>query len=192
MLFVIENLEPRLSDWLRIEYSHAAKIAGKSLLITNVKKRSEFREFSKVARVERRRARELFEQRELIVLDPRARKTLSPDDFRGKKAAVIGGILGEEPPLGRTKKLLTRSLPGAIVRNLGKHQFPIDAAVHVVKRVSEGTPFGKVPVQHGVEIQISKGHSVILPYAYPLVDGKPLVSDKIIAHVKRPWPLGMR
>ncbi|TET00920.1 MAG: hypothetical protein E3J80_01445, partial [Hadesarchaea archaeon] len=85
MLFVIEHLEPKLSEWLHIEYSHAARIIGRNrLLITNVKKKDEFRKLGKIVRVERKRACELFKQRELIVLDPRARKRLSPTDMRGR------------------------------------------------------------------------------------------------------------
>ncbi|MFH1821358.1 MAG: hypothetical protein ABH852_02815, partial [Methanobacteriota archaeon] len=108
MFFVIENLEPRLSDWLYIEYSHSAQIAGKNLLITNVKRRSEFNKLSKIVRVENKRAEELFDQDEIVLLDPLARKTLSPLDLKEKSAILIGGILGNDPPIGRTKELLTK------------------------------------------------------------------------------------
>lgn len=186
MLFVIEHLEPNLSEWLLIEYSHAAQIVGrKRLLITKVKKKSEFRKLARVARVERKRARELFKQRELIVLDPHARKNLSSADLRGKRAIVIGGILGEEPPLGRTKELLTRSLPRTLARNLGKHQLAIDGAAYIVKRVLDGKRLEEVPVQLGLEIQISEVHSTFLPYAFPLVRGKPLISRALIVYLKR-------
>ncbi len=186
MFFVIEHLEPRLSKWLYIEYSHAARIVGgRRLLITNVKRKDEFRKLSMVARIERRRARELFKQRELTVLDPRAKKKLSPSDFRRKEAIVIGGILGDDPPLGRTGELLTKSLPRAPARNIGEHQFPIDGAVYVAKQVSEGTPLENVPIQCGLEVQMGRGHSVILPYAYPLANDKPLISHRLVTYLKR-------
>lgn len=186
MLFIIEHLEPNLGEWLLIEYSHAARIVGKKrLLITNVKKKSELRKLAKVARVERKRVRELFKQHELIVLDPRARKNLSSADLRGKRAIVIGGILGEEPPLGRTRKLLMRRLPRAPARNLGKHQFAIDGAAYVAKRVLGGRRLGEVPVQLGLEIQLSGVHSTFLPYAFPLVRGRPLISRGLISYLKR-------
>ncbi len=186
MLFVIEHLEPKLSEWLRIEYSHAARIVGrKELLITNVKRKNEFRKLAGVARVERKRACELFKQRELIVLDPRARKKLSPTDVQNRKAVVVGGILGEEPPLGRTKKLLTKSLPGALARNLGKHQFAIDGAAYVAKQVLEGKRLEGVSVQRGLKIQISEVYSTFLPYAFPLVKEKPLISRELVAYLKR-------
>jgi len=186
MLFVIEHLEPKLSEWLHIEYSHAARIVGrKRLLITNVKKRGEFRKLVKIARVERKRACELFKQRKLIVLDPRARKKLSPTDMRGRGVIVIGGILGEDPPLGRTRELLTQTLSRASARNLGKEQLAIDNATYVAKQVSEGKSLEEVPVQHGLEIQISKVQSTFLPYTFPLVKGKPLISRELIAYLKR-------
>lgn len=192
MLFVIEHLEPKLSEWLFIEYSHAAQIVGRErLLITNVKKRSEFQKLAKITNVERKRACELFEQRRLIVLDPRARKKLSPADMRNKWAIVIGGILGEETPKGRTEELLTKSLPRASARNIGRHQFPIDGATYIAKQVGDGISLKEIPVKLGLEVGIGSGHSVILPYAYPLVDGKPLISQRLIAYLKRPWKLGL-
>lgn len=186
MLFVIEHLEPKLSEWLYIEYSNSARIVGrKRLLITNVKKNGKFRELAKITRVESKRACELFKQHELIVLDPRARKRLTPIDMRGRRVIVIGGILGEEPPLGRTRELLTQTLPKASARNLGKEQLAIDGATYVAKQVSEGKSLEEVPVQHGLEIQISEVQSTFLPYTFPLVRGKPLIARELIAYLKR-------
>ena len=190
MLFIIEHLEPKLSEWLFIEYSHAAQIVGRErLLITNVKKNDESERLSRIVGTERKHFNELFEKEKLLVLDPRARKKLSTSDFRGKKAVVIGGILGTDPPLGRTEKLLTKRVK-APARNLGRKQFSIDGAVYVAKQVSEGTPLKEVPAQLGIEIQIDRGHSVILPYAYPIVNKKPLISRQLIKYLKRPWKLG--
>lgn len=189
MFFVIEHLEPHLSEWLLLEYSHAAKAAGENLVITNVKNKNEFRKLSKIARVERKRTGELFDPKELIVLDPRARKKLSPEDARGKKAIVVGGILGGDPPLGRTKKLLTSSLSKASVRSIGENQFTIDGAVYVAQQVSDGKRLNEIAVQNQVEIQIEKGHSVVLPYTYPVAGGRPVISKKLIAYLKRPWLL---
>lgn len=185
-MFVIENLEPRLSEWLFIEYSHAAKIVGrKNLMITNVKGPSELRKLRKVARAEDRSVADMFTRSELIVLDPEARKDLAPKDFRGKKAAVIGGILGDDPPRMRTKEMLTSKIPGATARKIGAHQFSIDSSVYVAWHVFSGKSLEKIPTVHGVEIPLSKYHSIQLPYEYPLVAGKPLISKKLLAYVKR-------
>ena len=185
MLFVIENLEPKLSEWLYIEYSHSARIVGKNLLITNVRNRSEFKKLSKIASVERKSAGKLFLQDEMVLLDPLARKTLSPSDLNRKKVVLIGGILGDNPPSGRTKELLTKKLLRATVRNIGKYQFAIDGAVFVAKQVSMGKSLRDIPVQMGLEIEIAKGYSISLPYAFPLVKGKPLISRKLIEYLKK-------
>ena len=186
MLFVIEHLEPGLSEWLHIEYSHVARIVGrKRLLITNVRKKSELNELAKVARVERRRVQDMFEQRELVVLDPKARKGLSAADLLDKRAFVIGGILGEHPPLGRTRELLTKSMPMALARNLGKQQFAIDGAAYMAKQVLGGKRLQDIPVQFGLELRISEIHSTFLPYAYPLEGDRPLISRELIAYLKR-------
>ncbi len=191
MLFIIEHLEPELSEWLYMEYSHAAQIVGRDrLLITNVKKPAESRKLREIALVERKRVGELFAQKDLVLLDPGAGKILKHGDLTDKKAVVIGGILGEDPPLRRTEELLTRYMPKALTRNIGEHQFAIDGAIYVAKQASDGKPLSKLPVRNGLEIKIGRGHSVILPYAYPLVNGKPLISGKIIKYLKRPWKLG--
>ena len=186
MLFVIENLEPKLSEWLHVEYSNASKIVGKkNLLITNVKKRAERKALSKIAAVERRRAVDVLGQAEVVLLDPKAKKALAPTDLTDKRAMLIGGILGSDPPLGRTKELLTRFLPGAMKRHIGGSQFSIDGATYVAKQVSDGKTLVEIPVQQGVELHISKIYTVFLPYAFPLVRGKPLVSPKLIHYLKR-------
>ncbi|HDI12974.1 MAG: hypothetical protein DRN83_00430 [Hadesarchaea archaeon] len=189
MLFVVEHLEPKLSEWLYLEYSHAAQAVGRGkLFITNVKNEEEFRRLSRTIQVKRERVGELFEQSELLVLDPKAKNTLTTDDFEDKRAVVIGGILGGDPPLGRTK-LLTNSLPKASRRNIGRSQFSIDGAVYVAGQVEAGKALYEIPTQNGIEIKITDGHSVILPYEYPLVDGRPFISPKLIAYLKRPWRL---
>ncbi len=186
MLFVVENLELELSEWLCIEYSNAARIVGKkNLLITNVKKKSEREILSKKAPSVRPRVSEIFRQSEILVLDPQSRKKLIYRDLVGKNAVIIGGILGDDPPLGRTKTLLTDRLPRSEVRNLGKHQFSIDGAVHVAKQISMGKSIGEIPVQHGLDIYITRGYSITLPYAFPFVNGKPLISRRLIKYLRR-------
>jgi len=190
VLFVLEHLEPELSEWLYIEYSHAAKIVGKSrLLITNMKKEKDLNKLSKIARVERSHVFDIFSPEDLILLDPSAPKSLSPRDFDGKSGVVVGGILGDDPPQGRTKKLFGKSMHGARVRNLGPHQFSIDGAIYMAKRVFEGTPLNAIPVKVGVEIELHRGHSVELPYAYPVINRLPLISARLMWYLKKPWKM---
>lgn len=182
-LFVIEHLEPRLSRWLLIEYSHAAEIAGR-LLVTNVKKASERRKLSKICEVRSESVAEIFRPRELLVLDPQARKPLTRRDFSGVSAVVVGGILGDNPPRGRTKILLTDRLRGCKARNIGKAQFSIDGSVFVAKEILRGKKLQDIPVVVEVEIPLEEGHSVILPFAYPLVNGKPLIHPKLVEYLR--------
>lgn len=185
MQLVIEHLEPKLSEWLFIEYSNSARIAGEALLITNVRKAADYRKLSPITRVERRSALELFRQEEMILLDPLARKTFSPEDLKSRSLVLIGGILGNDPPLGRTRELLSRKLPRALKRNLGRHQFAIDGAVYVAKQIISGKRLEEIPVQVGVEVPIEPGYSNLLPYAFPLVGGKPLIAAELIGYLRR-------
>ncbi|MBC7099713.1 hypothetical protein H5T52_11515 [Candidatus Bipolaricaulota bacterium] len=185
MWLVIEHLEPKLSEWLYIEYSSSAKIAGENLLISNVRRAADYRRLAKIARVERKSALEIFREEEMVLLDPLARKSLSPEDLEGRSLILIGGILGNDPPLGRTRELLSKKLPRALKRNIGRHQFAIDGAVYVARQISSGKRLEEIPVQVGLEIQIEPGYSNILPYAFPLAGGKPLISEELIDYLRK-------
>jgi len=183
-LFVIEHLEPETGKWLLYEYEHASKIVGKNRLIfTNVKKKSDAIKLSRLGKVEEKSAAEIFSPEKVIILDPKAEEPLKPEDFAGKDAVIIGGILGDHPPKGRTRKLLTRRFPKATVRNIGKSQFSIDGAVYVAKLVGEGTPLEEIPIKKGLSLKLDEHAEVYLPYAYPLKDGKPVVSQKLVAYL---------
>ncbi|MEM2537478.1 MAG: SAM-dependent methyltransferase [Candidatus Bathyarchaeia archaeon] len=183
-IFVIEHLEPELGKWLLFEYEHAAEIADKNrLMFTNVKKADERQILSKLGMVEEKSAAEIFSHEKVIILDPKAELPLKPEDFANKEAVVVGGILGDHPPRGRTRKLLTRRFPKAVVRNIGKGQFSIDGAVYVAKLVGEGTPLEAIPVKKGLTLKINKHGEIYLPYAYPLRDGKPVISQKLVAYL---------
>lgn len=79
--------------------------------------------------------------------------------------------MGDDPPLGRTRRMLTEALPEAISRNLGRRQLSIDGSVYVAKQVWRGVELEKIPLCHGVEIRLAEHCSVVLPFAYPLVGG---------------------
>ncbi|MEM2874682.1 MAG: SAM-dependent methyltransferase [Candidatus Hadarchaeales archaeon] len=187
---MIEHLEPRLSDWLLMEYSSASRIVGReNLLITNVRSPGERARLSTIAKVRRERAFRAFRPRDLVILDPLAEMELDFRDLEQKRAVVIGGILGDDPPQGRTGMMLTRLAKGAAVRNIGPHQFSIDGAAYVAKLVWEGKRLEDIPVKVGVEVELGPGHSVVLPYAYPLVGDKPLLPRGLISYLRKPWNL---
>ncbi|MEM1540326.1 MAG: SAM-dependent methyltransferase [Candidatus Bathyarchaeia archaeon] len=182
--FVIEHLEQEIGKWLLYEYMHASEIVGKNCLIfTNVKKKSDKAKLSKLGTVEEKSAAEIFNPEKVIILDLKAELPLKPQDFAGKDAAIIGGILGDHPPKGRTNKLLTKHFPKATVRNIGKAQFSIDGAIYVAKLVSEGKPLEKIPIKKGLSLRLNEYAEVYLPYTYPLKDGKPVISQKLVTYL---------
>ncbi len=180
----IEHLEPKLSRWLALEYEHSASIARGALVITNCDPAVQalarrlgvpcYRE--SIVELEGR----LYRSRdEVIILDPQAPEPLTPEEARAAAVIVVGGILGDHPPRGRTRRLLTSRMPGARARNIGRHQFSIDGAVYVALRVVEGARLSDIPVQVGLRLTVPTAYGleveVELPYAYPLVGGRPLV-----------------
>ncbi len=183
-IFVIEHLEPEIGKWLLCEYENASEIVGKKrLLFTSVKKKGDAAKLPRLGKVEEKSAAEIFSPEKVIILDPKAEDPLKPEDFVGKEAIIIGGILGDHPPKGRTRKLLTRRFPKATARNIGKDQFSIDGVVYVAKLVSEGTPLEKIPVKKGLSLRLNEYAEIYLPYAYPLRDGKPVISQKLVAYL---------
>ncbi|MEM3640679.1 MAG: SAM-dependent methyltransferase [Candidatus Bathyarchaeia archaeon] len=183
-LFVIEHLEPKIGKWLLYEYMHASQIAGKNhLMFANVKMERDAAELSKLGIVEERSAMEIFNPRKVIILDPKAEQPLKPQDFKDKEVIVVGGILGETPPKGRTFRLITKRFQKAITRNLGKPQFSVDGAIYLAKLVSQGTPLEKIPVKKGLTLKLNENAEIYLPYAYPLKNGKPVISQKLIAYL---------
>ncbi|MCS7113946.1 MAG: SAM-dependent methyltransferase [Nitrososphaerota archaeon] len=183
-LFVIEHLEPETGKWLLYEYEHACRIVGKkNLMFTNVKRKEDSAKLSKFGSVEEKSAIELFSPEKVIILDPKAEQPLKPQDFTGKEAVVVGGILGDHPPKGRTYKLITKRFRNAQARNLGKLQFSIDGAIYVAKLVSQGTPLENIPIKRGLTLKLNDNAEIYLPYAYPLKNGKPLISRKLVDYL---------
>lgn len=181
MLFVIEHLESRLSKWVLIEYEHASLIVGReNLAFTNVKKG--LKVLQKFGKVYRESAIELFDNEKTIVLDPQADELLDPSDFCHAETVVIGGILGDNPPRGRTFKLITSKMKRARARSLGKGQFSIDGAVYVALKVAQGVKLSEIPLARSLTLK-SGCLEVHLPYSYPLVNGKPVISPKLIEYL---------
>jgi ribosome biogenesis SPOUT family RNA methylase Rps3 len=182
--FIIEICEPFISNWLLLEIKHSSSIVGKDkLLITNVKE-SYVQHLSKYANVTTSSIIDLKEFHDkIIILDPLADLTLIPDEA-SHHILVIGGILGDNPPQGRTFKYITSKLPHCKARNLGKKQFSIDGAIYVAKLISEGKKLEEIPIMENLIIKVDDFHEIILPYVYPLVNNKPLISDELIEYLK--------
>lgn len=184
---IVEHLEPKLSTWLLFEYENASKLLGKNILFTNVKSGRAREKLRRFGRVERRSVLEIFLHEKLVILDPRAKRALAPRDFDGDTIAVVGGILGEHPPRGRTRAFLASKAPKAKTRNLGHEQFTIDGALYVVKIVIGGKKISTTPIKRGLVLRIklkpSGVYEVGLPYAYPIIKGSPLISKKLLKYL---------
>jgi len=183
---IIEHLEPELSKWLLFEYESASNIFKKKVWFTNIKNKGALKKLKKLGTTKRQSVLKIFPHEKLLILDPCAKKTLTPDDLKDA-VAVIGGILGEHPPRGRTKTLLTLKAPKAKARNLGNWQFTIDGAAYVTKLVASGKKLESVPIKRDLvlkaKLRPSGVHEVLLPYAYPIVAGRPLISKKLVNYL---------
>jgi ribosome biogenesis SPOUT family RNA methylase Rps3 len=181
VLFVIQHLEEKLTRWSWYEYLHAAEHV-EPLLITGLKNPEERGYASRHLSAVEHDVWDLPFSR-VVVLDPAAEEELKPEDFREPCAVVVGGILGDHPPRGRTRDLLTSKFTEPIARNIGEEQFPVDAAVFVAYIVSRGKELREIPVRVGVEVEVQKNHIVELPYAYPVVDGRAFISEKLLRYL---------
>jgi ribosome biogenesis SPOUT family RNA methylase Rps3 len=185
-IFVIEHLEKRIWRWCEIEYENSAKlIAPHTLLITNLRKGKN--EFSKFAKLEKRSIVDMdIDWKRVCVLDPKATTELTAEDRNKFDYFVFGGILGDEQFNGRTGKELTERMSKDVaLRHLGEKQFSTDNALFVTRMILDGKKLSEIPMQWEAEVEIKDGESILLPYQYPLVDGKPQMSDKLVTYLKR-------
>ena len=77
MKFIIEHLENEVYEWCLIEYENMSKVVGKENLIFTKTSSSKLKKFGKV---ENKSVLDLNLKRACL-LDPKAKKTLSPQDF---------------------------------------------------------------------------------------------------------------
>ena len=179
---IIEHLEPKVWPWCLIEYKSISKlIPKKNLWFTNIHKKS--KELESLAKVSKESVINLNLDKACI-LDPDAPKTLTPKEAKEIKYFIIGGILGDYPPKKRTKVELTSKMKSTIVRNMGKKQFSTDNAVYVLKQIIDGAPLSKMSFQNKATIKINNVESIELPYYYPLINGKPRISEELLKYIK--------
>lgn len=178
-MIVIEHLEPVLSPWAWLEYKHAAGFAR--LVVTNVRSERERRCLAPFAEALPQSIAELAGRGEVLVLDPQASEPLAPEDFERFEYVVVGGIMGDFPPRGRTRKLLTEPL-GAESRNLGPCQLSVDGAVYVASRVARGERLEDLEVAEGLILR-SELVEVQLPYCYPWEQGRVVFSSELARYL---------
>lgn len=203
----IENCEP-YSEWLMLEYRHSL-LSWPGAVFTGVSDPKLFQALSAFVKVAAffdaagddikggasKTAKSAvhksglaglkeFQPKKTIILDPAAPKALSTADLEKASALVVGGILGSEGFTGKTGKLLTDRL-GCQARNLGKIQLSIDSAVVVCRLIALGMKLEKIKLSAELEIQHDDGHSTILPYGYPVLDGKVVFTPGLKEYLRK-------
>jgi len=181
---VVDNMEVRASKWAVEEYvesSRVAKSIGAEFYVSGIITPE------LEALLARRGVELLLDSRSLcnrpdsILLDLWAEKTLDPLEVWGAKCFVIGGIMGDHPPRGRTR-LLYDKYPYAAKRNLGRLQFSVDGAVKMLAKILAGMHVNEAEIIYPVSLEV-KGHLgtviVELPYAYPAESGRPMIAEGV-------------
>jgi len=186
---IIEHLEHEISPWLLLEYRHVSRIHGKERVwFTRVPIRYH-RLLGLYGHVFEESVIELLVKgfinpSQTIVLDPLAPCKLQYSDLVAAKYVVIGGILGDHPPRGRTRIRITSRVPSTVrAFNIGEEQYSIDGSAYYVKYLVEYKSDEGFQYIDGVRVEIEYGY-VYLPYRYPLVDGKPLLADGLEYYLK--------
>lgn len=183
-IFIIEHLEPELYEWCVIEYKSISKIVRPdNLWFTNILPKDLYKlnAYGKTF-VESVSSMKLDK---VCVLDMDGGAELKTADKNKFNYFIFGGILGDNPPRKRTGPELTQFIKNAETRNIGKEQFSTDNAVFVVHEILNGKELSKIPFQDEIEIEINDIESTILPYRYPLVNGKPRISEELVEYLKK-------
>ena len=178
-LLVVEHCEKGLSDWLTLEYRHAANIWPRHTLFTNVTAPRTAAKLHAYGDVTTEKANDHLTGHRCLILDPKATVPLTPRDFTGLYAVIIGGILGYKTPRGRTKKLISDH-SSFETRHIGPIQLTIDGAAFVAKAIALGMKLEDIEIVYEVEITHDPVHSTVLPFGYPVVDGKPIITPGLI------------
>jgi ribosome biogenesis SPOUT family RNA methylase Rps3 len=183
-LLIIEHCEPLVSEWLLLEYKHAAKIWGGNLLFTRVVGSKTKRILQRLGSVKKENAKDLYTGANCIVLDPQAKQPLIQKDCTKADALIVGGLLGYEKPQGRTTALISAT-SGFQTRHLGPLQLSIDGAVFVIKGITLGLALKDIEIAKEIEIIHDSVHSTILPFGYPIVENKPIITPGLIEYLSR-------
>jgi ribosome biogenesis SPOUT family RNA methylase Rps3 len=183
-IFIIEHLEPELFEWCILEYREMSKIVGKdNLWFTNIKQ-SDISKINDLGKIFTESVKSMKLDNP-CVLDMESPNTLITKDKEKFNFFIFGGILGDYPPRKRTKDELTKHIKNAQIRNIGKEQFSTDNAVLVTKMILDGEKLEEMKFQDELTIEIDDIESTILPFRYPLINGKPHISQELVEYIKK-------
>lgn len=180
MKFIIEHLEDEVWDWCVLEYKHMSSIVGKeNLIFTNVPKK-EAHKLEKFGEVKQESILNSKFSR-CCLLEMVTDKELKAEDKNKFDYFIFGGILGDNPPQGRTKVLHKLKCE---MRNLGHEQMSTDTAVLVTKMILDGKKLKDIEFKDTIELETKDGEEVILPYRYVLKNGKPVLPKGLFEMLK--------
>lgn len=176
---IIEHAEEVFSPWLIFEYINASKLIGKDKIIySNIDNPRVKRILGRYGIVYEKRIGNYIDERNLIILDPKAEKTLTPEETINYDGIIVGGILGDHPPRGRTSSLISNYYPLSLKRNLGTEQLTIDGAAYTAYLIAIGRRIEDIKFMYRIELNLDET-TVILPYKYPFRRGDIILSETI-------------
>jgi ribosome biogenesis SPOUT family RNA methylase Rps3 len=191
---VVEHMEKGVSRWLLAEYREVIKVCRDNnveVIFTNVKDPFLFSLlFKEEAKVEPDEGWKHFNLVDAILLDPEAKKVLEPWEARRACCIIVGGIMGDYPPQGRTR-VISSFYTNVAKRSLGPHQFSVDGAVKVALKIYKGMRLKEIelvgpPIKFSLKGLYGYNVEVILPYVYPAKpDGSPDVPSEILSLLER-------
>lgn len=113
--YIVEHLDPELESWSALEYRAIAAettSAGSKFLLSSVPTTLVLPSILQGANglnVEHRGVEELYAhcKERVCLLDPSAEQEMSPADAESFDVFLFGGILGDDPPRGMSKAILS-------------------------------------------------------------------------------------
>jgi ribosome biogenesis SPOUT family RNA methylase Rps3 len=181
-ILAIEHCEQELSPWLLLEYKHCAKLWKNNLVFTRVTDKTTIRTLQTLGHTEAEKADIVFSGKHGIILDPQAKKPLTPDDCHASDVIVVGGLLGFEHPKGRTKTMISDKSRFE-TRHLGRIQLSIDGAAFVTKAICLGMRLEDIEIAREIVIKHDSVHSTVLPFGYPVIDNHPVITPGLVEYL---------
>ncbi|KAJ9150046.1 DUF431-domain-containing protein [Coniochaeta hoffmannii] len=190
--YIVEHLDPELGAWSELEYITIAKEsqeAGARFCLTSLP--DGFKVPERLAAVPAfepttKGVEEIYaaDKSRVCLLDPAAKKDLSPEDGETFDVFLFGGILGDDPPRDRTSELRKKGFEG---RRLGPVQMTTDTAVRVTRLVVEQKiPVAEIPYLDFPELRFNEHESTEMPFRYVKgEDGKPIMPEGMVELIKK-------
>ncbi|KAB5515236.1 SAM-dependent RNA methyltransferase [Coniochaeta sp. 2T2.1] len=190
--YIVEHLDEELGPWSELEYITIAKEsqeAGATFTLSSLP--AGFKVPERLAAVPAfkptsKGVEEIYaaDKSRVCLLDPAAKKDLSPEDGETFDVFLFGGILGDDPPRDRTSELRKKGFEG---RRLGPVQMTTDTAVRVTRIVVEQRiPVAEVPYVDFPELKFNDHESTEMPFRYvKTAEGRPIMPEGMVELIKK-------